>query len=232
MRGRDYFRTVFIASILMTIVFFFAGSAEAFLSTWEFSTKIDTTSIGGSPNTDFILTYSFDSNAPDLEQSSDGARYETVNSSAKIGNDVLTFSPSYIYVRNNWLGGMDSYETWIGSWENSPPYEAPAINGTLYGQQVVFVGIRLDNYDANMFSGDSFSLPLDTTFSSKVDHASVNVLMQGWQDGSASLFYEIDSSQPFTLRLLDGSPVPVPAAVWLLGSGLLGLFGIRRKIRK
>jgi hypothetical protein len=25
------------------------------------------------------------------------------------------------------------------------------------------------------------------------------------------------------------SPVPIPAAVWLLGSGLLGLIGIRRR---
>lgn len=29
--------------------------------------------------------------------------------------------------------------------------------------------------------------------------------------------------------VLNASPVPVPAAVWLLGSGLLGLIGIRRK---
>jgi len=29
-----------------------------------------------------------------------------------------------------------------------------------------------------------------------------------------------------------GSPVPLPAAVWLLGSGLLGLVGIRRRIKK
>jgi len=28
-----------------------------------------------------------------------------------------------------------------------------------------------------------------------------------------------------------GSPVPIPAAVWLLGSGLLGLIGIRKKIK-
>ena len=28
----------------------------------------------------------------------------------------------------------------------------------------------------------------------------------------------------------DGPPVPVPAAVWLLGSGLLGLLGLRKKI--
>ncbi len=37
----------------------------------------------------------------------------------------------------------------------------------------------------------------------------------------------------YTLLVQDGRyspPVPIPAAVWLLGSGLLGLFGIRRKI--
>lgn len=28
------------------------------------------------------------------------------------------------------------------------------------------------------------------------------------------------------------NPVPVPAAVWLLGSGLIGMFGIRRKFKK
>jgi hypothetical protein len=28
------------------------------------------------------------------------------------------------------------------------------------------------------------------------------------------------------------APVPVPAAAWLLGTGLVGLFGVRRKIRK
>ncbi len=29
-----------------------------------------------------------------------------------------------------------------------------------------------------------------------------------------------------------GNPVPIPAAIWLLGSGLLGLWGVRRKMRK
>lgn len=33
--------------------------------------------------------------------------------------------------------------------------------------------------------------------------------------------------------LTGGSPpVPIPAAVWLFGTGLLGLFGVRRKLRK
>jgi len=28
------------------------------------------------------------------------------------------------------------------------------------------------------------------------------------------------------------SPVPIPGAIWILGSGLLGLLGVRRKIRE
>ena len=34
------------------------------------------------------------------------------------------------------------------------------------------------------------------------------------------------------VSLYGPSPVPIPAAVWLLGSGLLGLVGIRRKFKK
>mgnify|MGYP006299546021 CR=1 FL=1 len=33
-------------------------------------------------------------------------------------------------------------------------------------------------------------------------------------------------------RAFQASAVPVPAAVWLLGSGLMGLIGVRRKMRK
>lgn len=33
-----------------------------------------------------------------------------------------------------------------------------------------------------------------------------------------------------TLTIPASAPVPIPGAVWLLGSGLLGLFGIRRKL--
>ena len=31
---------------------------------------------------------------------------------------------------------------------------------------------------------------------------------------------------------LAGNPVPIPPAIWLLGSGLLGLAAVRRKLRK
>jgi hypothetical protein len=52
---------------------------------------------------------------------------------------------------------------------------------------------------------------------------------QPWYDGSFSLI----NPQP---TLVDGSvqvnAVPIPAAAWLLGSGLVGLVAIRRRMRK
>lgn len=44
-----------------------------------------------------------------------------------------------------------------------------------------------------------------------------------------SMALAVDS---FTYTTNPASSVPVPAAIWLLGSGLLGLFGVRRKFSK
>jgi hypothetical protein len=33
-------------------------------------------------------------------------------------------------------------------------------------------------------------------------------------------------------QLYNGNPIPLPGAVWLLGSGLLGLIGLRKKLRR
>ncbi len=41
--------------------------------------------------------------------------------------------------------------------------------------------------------------------------------------------YGMNTPAYFAMDNLNGSPVPVPAAAWLLGTGLLGLIGIRRR---
>lgn len=34
-----------------------------------------------------------------------------------------------------------------------------------------------------------------------------------------------------TVTIIDANPVPIPGAAWLLGSGLLGLLGVRRRFQ-
>ena len=40
----------------------------------------------------------------------------------------------------------------------------------------------------------------------------------------------IKKSEKFSRKERSGNPVPIPAAVWLLGSMLIGVIGIRRKL--
>ena len=41
-----------------------------------------------------------------------------------------------------------------------------------------------------------------------------------------------ETYQIIDLKVCPAAPVPIPAAIWLLGSGLLGLVGLRRKFKK
>ncbi len=52
---------------------------------------------------------------------------------------------------------------------------------------------------------------------------------EGVNDGGTQFF---DASNLGYATVEGGSPVPIPAAAWLLGSGLVGLVAIRRKLRK
>ena len=40
---------------------------------------------------------------------------------------------------------------------------------------------------------------------------------------------ELVASTNMLVKVGDGAPVPIPGAVWLLGSGLVGLIGLKRR---
>ena len=58
-----------------------------------------------------------------------------------------------------------------------------------------------------------------------------------WAQGPAGPYFELRDPLDPTGKSLDmafvitGEPVPIPGAVWLLGSGLIALVGLRRRSR-
>lgn len=71
--------------------------------------------------------------------------------------------------------------------------------------------------------------PAGMTFTGDMTKMQVFYGVKGWAyDGDKNYTNPVNTS---TVTVV-GPPVPIPAAFWLLGSGLVGLIGIRRRLRK
>lgn len=112
----------------------------------------------------------------------------------------------------------------IDPWNSQPPYEdefdflldglvsGPSIDGM--EPLIVFILFFETQWDSipTMLVDDSLPLSLGE-----------------YQTGYAEFFYD-DSFE--NLDALGFVPIPIPAAAWLFGSGLVGFVGLRRKMKK
>lgn len=94
---------------------------------------------------------------------------------------------------------------------------------------------------ANFISGWYWATPgsLNPTVGSETYDAKVSVggsggVVSGPHDGPWANAFPADADLPnfaFRIWVDDGAVVPIPGAIWLLGSGLIGLAGIRKKYK-
>ncbi len=204
----------FISTFLLSI------QVNAAMVNWEYSSTIDLTSFGGGSNETFRVNYFFDDAEIDTNASSTLGAFPNVFGTALIGTDSLSFSGASIGIEN----------------DNSYPYDlykfssTGAVTGSVLGTDILDIRFTLYDLDASMFTSDA--LPSDTTFTTGVD--------TGWRflrdvnnpSGvfQAASFSHISDGPFFTLSEIPvTAPVPVPAAVWLFGSGLLGLIGFSKR---
>jgi hypothetical protein len=106
----------------------------------------------------------------------------------------------------------------------------PDLNGSSQ-IHVIYVGNDPNPHTTDTYWGTTLSTLNSTSYNGTTTFGQLTVYETGveignWDNGSLTIpaSANIDS--------ITVSSVPIPAAFWLLGSGLLGLIGIRRRFRK
>jgi hypothetical protein len=131
----------------------------------------------------------------------------------RLGSDwhlaVITSQDIQNFVYNNLVRRAGSGRYWLGGYQN-PIDEQVATNGWTWVTGASWSYTHWDNSEPNDYFGS----------------ASEQYLLMYAENG----FWNDQSALSGITGYIAESPVPVPSAVWLLGSGLLGLFGIKRRL--
>ena len=217
-------------------------NANAALVTVEATGSISsiTNNLGGLPsasiNDTLRVSYTFDTTAP--------SHYATGTT------DYLSPLTSFSYQINN--GSVYSYAAFTGPWD---PLTQLGVQNTIslkneLGGSIVY-GVRADDLNSTTSTGIRFSLGThylafsganpgilaDTSINSIPNLNALFAAPDPYNYTSAQMAIEArngGSTDRFTvgrltnLSIVSVTPVPIPAAVWLLGSGLAAMFGFVR----
>ena len=145
--------------------------------------------------------------APAANGVKESTNYATVPGNSSSGSATITIAPEGTYYTyfGLWWGSIDSYNTitFFKDGVETQSFTGSDVVGYLYGTKTAN-GDQLSSY-TNMY----------VNFLDLQDFNSIRMT-------STSYAFEADN-------LAAGNPVPIPAAYWLFGSGLIGLIGIRRR---
>lgn len=179
---------------------------------------------------------------------------------AKFGSDTATFSPSTTLTPpGNGLGSFSQgagtggvqvdYKYYLdngiwGQWVNEVWYPGPNLSGIIQTAANVYyckdkVSTLLASADYGRVLGifeedtpghfipQSFEVALDLTYLSRENYSPTPS-----QTGKADMAWQRGSSDSTDAYVPNMGAVPVPGTLLLLGSGLVGGFGLRKRLRK
>jgi len=202
-----------------------AQVGQAALVTYAYEGTADTVSTSGSgvDSTAFDallgqtmrIVYTFDPSTPDLQPLDTLGTYEAVSVRITIGE--LSYSASLgstIIVSDNYLL-KDQYG--VTSHRSSGSLTGPDVGGLAVNS----MGLGLVDYTQTVYNSDV--LPLTQPIPD--DFPSLNNIVVSFWDSQTQSIGDIAARGDVTIAAV----VPIPAAIWLFGSGLLGLVGMARR---
>lgn len=218
-----------IVLLLSVVMLFAAGTAQAALiAQWETQ--------GQSTSTTGVDTIAGTSSLPGIT-----ADLMTRNGGLAANGGANSFNSkgwnnagAYVEFGFNVANGYETTITdlWIGGKSSST---GPGSIGVFTSRDNFTNAIYTINEDGTNFTNDIINLSGLGTFAGNISIRlkSTGVAANGGTIGSGGTFRVTDYFQggtPYAVQF-NGTvtPTPIPAAAWLLGSGLLGLVGLRRK---
>jgi hypothetical protein len=207
-------KVIVVFSIMITLVFL--------TSTIQAAPVLSMAPSGESPtNNDFYLAVNtFDTFTIDIYFDLPTSEYPSATYNGMYATSFnLNFDPNYLEVNNT------SYNT--AAFEDST-----FSNIIVYSNYIDFA--PLDNFGTGF---DGQFLVGSVTFNAKSSLGTTYLTTSDTNPSIAGDFYtqnftSLDSSVLFKTGEIEISEVPIPGALWLLGSGLIGMVGIRRKLGK
>jgi hypothetical protein len=141
--------------------------------------------------------------------------------------DLPSFSVAGVNFNDPWLTGgyVSGGQLWGGDFRCGPVWVGTITGEPLYGFAFSSIGwdvMGVDIYDVNGYVGN---IGHQGEFFGVVNSAPLTSVR----------FYisrQLENPDGIMDDLYVATAVPIPAAVWLLGSGLIGLVGIRRRFNK
>lgn len=165
---------------------------------------------GISVGTPFSGQISYANNIPVIGGSSWSATYAPVDISLSMAGENIDFFSGRVAVVND---GLDDPDGLLPFWDYVSYFDTVDGLQQIAGEVLTLFQVTIAEPDGDAINNTNLITSLDT-------------LNSNFQFKTLGLSFA-DEFNVFGSVLLE--PVPVPASVWLFGSGLLGLIGISRK---